>query len=201
MRMLLLIGTVVASGNLLAQDSLCNPCVDPRMRPGSGYPSVTPGRNVTAEELRSLGLVRAADMLAQLPNAAPRAESLSAPNPGPPLVHETVVAAPLESVWRAWTTNAGLSAWLAPVVDIDLRIGGTLRAAYDANAGLEGDTAVVNEILAFDPQRMLAFRVAQAPRDFPYADAVASMWTVGDRDTRAPADGSTDRDRPTLGDR
>jgi uncharacterized protein YndB with AHSA1/START domain len=93
-------------------------------------------------------------------------------------VHETVVAAPLENVWRAWTTNAGLSAWLAPVVDIDLRIGGTLRAAYDANAGLEGDTAVVNEILAFDPQRMLAFRVAQAPRDFPYADAVASMWTV-----------------------
>jgi uncharacterized protein YndB with AHSA1/START domain len=102
----------------------------------------------------------------------------AAPASFSPLVHETVVAAPLESVWRAWSTSAGLSAWLAPLVDIDLRIGGTLRVAYDANAGLDSDTAVVNEILAYDPPHMLAFRVVQAPRDFPFAAAVASMWTV-----------------------
>jgi hypothetical protein len=129
-----------------AQGSLCNPCIDPSIGgPGRSYGEAVGTRNITAEDLRALGLISAADMLSQgeirpegeqpfrvgetlsrlrLVQTAPAAPASSSP-----LVHETVVAAPLESVWRAWSTSAGLSAWLAPLVDIDLRIGGTLRVA------------------------------------------------------------------------
>lgn len=187
---------VVVLPSLAAAQSLCNPCVDPsvgwpRLYDNAGTASMT--KSVTADDLLRLGLVTAADMLAQVPSNLPfadqrnlvadrslfrlRAERLAARSePAPPLVHETTLAAPVESVWHAWTTNAGLSAWLAPRADINLRIGGKLRVAYDA-AGVFGDTAVENEILAYDPQRMLAFRVTQAPADFPHA-AAADTWTV-----------------------
>jgi hypothetical protein len=56
----------------LAQESLCNPCVDP--------PSTRPPRpdlrrtgstvTVTAEDMRQLGIIRVADLIAQLPAAA-----------------------------------------------------------------------------------------------------------------------------------
>ena len=37
---------------------------------------------------------------------------------------ETVVPATTESVWKAWTDPQELSKWIAPVVAIDLKIGG-----------------------------------------------------------------------------
>lgn len=96
---------------------------------------------------------------------------------GTPLVHEIVVAAPVANVWRSWSTSTGLSGWLAPLATIELRPGGTLRVSYDGS-GVDSATAVVNEILSFDPQRMLSFRVARAPSNFPHAAAVSAMWTV-----------------------
>jgi hypothetical protein len=36
----------------------------------------------------------------------------------------------------------------------------------------------VNEILAFEPERMLAIRVKQAPASFPNREALAGTWTV-----------------------
>src|SRR5690606_37572992 len=106
-----------------------------------------------------------------------RAERDAAQSEPPPLIHETILAAPIDNVWRAWTTSAGLSAWLAPRADADLRIGGKLRVAYDA-AGLFGDTAVEYEIMAYDRPRMLAFHVTRPPTSFPHTAALASMWTV-----------------------
>lgn len=176
--------------------SLCNPCVDPPLgapRQFHNVDSVSGSRSITAADMQRLGLVGAADMLAQLPSNV-RVEggfSLDAVlaeqgvvralvqlELAPPLIYETAVTAPVESVWRAWTTSAGLSAWLAPLADVELRIGGKLRVAFDPAAGLGGVTAVENEILAYDAPRMLAFRVKQSPASFPYVDAAAAMWTV-----------------------
>lgn len=183
-----------------AQGTLCNPCVDPGVgSPGQQFRNADPlsraTRTVTAEDMRRLGIVSAADMLRQLPQnvsaegqgnfelgatlAQTRAQQASAQTGlAPPLVYETIVTAPVESVWRAWTTSAGLTAWLAPLADVDLRIGGKLRIAFEVSTGLTGRTAVENEILAFDPPRMLAFRVKQSPPNFPYVDTAAAMWTV-----------------------
>lgn len=94
------------------------------------------------------------------------------------IVSERVIEAPVADVWMAWTTSDGLASWLAPHADTDLRLGGRMRTHYDP-AGVLGDPATIeNEILAFDPEHMLAIRVAKAPAEFPFREIVGSMWTV-----------------------
>jgi hypothetical protein len=52
-----------------AQESLCNPCVDPRLRPMRPFEFSSPGARsvVTAEDMRKLGVISVADMIRQLP--------------------------------------------------------------------------------------------------------------------------------------
>lgn len=95
-----------------------------------------------------------------------------------PIVAEGVVEAPVEAVWNAWATGEGLRSWLAPHADIDLRVGGLMRTNYDAQDALGGPGTIHNEILSFDPGRMLSIRVVRFPERFPFPQAVGSMWTV-----------------------
>ncbi len=76
----------------------------------------------------------------------------------PPLVHEAVITAPVRDVWEAFTTEKGRAAWLTPLNEVDLRIGGSILCHYDANGTLGDDGTVTLEILAFEPERMLTFR-------------------------------------------
>ena len=96
----------------------------------------------------------------------------------PPIITEGVVNASPSEVWRAWTTQDGLRLWLAPIADIDLRIDGLMRTNYNPNGNLGDDGTIENRILAFDPERMFAIKVAKAPKSFPFPNAVKNMWTV-----------------------
>ncbi len=58
---------------------------------------------------------------------------------------ETIVAAPVEAVWRAWTTPADIEAWNAASDDwhttaasVDLREGGTFSSRMEAKDGSAG---------------------------------------------------------------
>lgn len=95
-----------------------------------------------------------------------------------PIVAEGVVNAPVSEVWKAWTTSDGLNSWLAPHADIDLRIGGLMRTNYSADGSLGDAGTIENEIIAFDPERMLAIRVSRAPANFPFKGSIKAMWTV-----------------------
>ena len=95
-----------------------------------------------------------------------------------PIVVEGVVAAPVDTVWAAWTTDEGLRSWLAPHTDIDLRIGGVLRANYDSLGALGDPQTVEREILSFEPNKMLSVRVVKLPDGFPFVSTIRSMWTV-----------------------
>ncbi len=95
-----------------------------------------------------------------------------------PVVSEGIVDAPVDTVWAAWTTSAGLRSWLAPHAEIDLRIGGTMRTNYDARGVLGDRQTVGNTILSFEPRRMLSIKVAATPDGFPFATAIRHMWTV-----------------------
>lgn len=95
-----------------------------------------------------------------------------------PLIHEGVVEAPVDSVWSAFTTTAGLESWMAPHASFDLRIGGTMQSAYAKEATLGDASTIVNTVLAYEPQRMLAIKVAKAPAGFPFPNAIANMWSV-----------------------
>ena len=94
------------------------------------------------------------------------------------IIAEGVVNAPVSDVWKAWTTSAGLMSWLAPHADIDLRLGGLMRTHYKAEGALGDAGTIENEIIAFDPERMLAIRVSKAPADSPFKGSIKAMWTV-----------------------
>lgn len=94
------------------------------------------------------------------------------------IVTEGVIDAPVSDVWDAWTTTAGLAKWLAPHSDIDLRIDGLMRAAYDPEGTLGDASTIENRILAYEPLRMLTIRVVKAPTDFPFKERIGDMWTV-----------------------
>lgn len=95
-----------------------------------------------------------------------------------PVVSTGVVKASPSEVWKAWTTGEGLRSWLAPLAEIDLRIDGLMRTNYNPKGSLGDEGTIENRILAFEPERMLSIKVAKAPANFPFPNAVKSMWTV-----------------------
>ncbi len=94
------------------------------------------------------------------------------------IVAEGVVNAPVLAVWNAWATTDGLKSWLAPHVDIDLRVDGLMRANYDPKESLGDSGTIENRVLAYEPERMLSIKVSKAPDNFPFKAKIGDMWTV-----------------------
>jgi uncharacterized protein YndB with AHSA1/START domain len=91
---------------------------------------------------------------------------------------ETVIAASVADAWKAYTTKEGLEAWCVAHAEIDVRIGGLMRTHYDPAGKLGDEKTIENEILSFDPGRMLSIKVKKTPAGFPFPKAIKSMWTV-----------------------
>lgn len=129
-------------------------------------------------------LRRSAAALAACLAAAGAVAQTPASGPAPPasvsgpLVTEGFINAPVAQVWTLFTTAEGYKATGVDKAEVDLRVGGLIRSHYDPKGALGDPETIVNEILAFDPERMLAIRVKQPPASFPYRDAVGSTWTV-----------------------
>jgi uncharacterized protein YndB with AHSA1/START domain len=97
---------------------------------------------------------------------------------GEPQITEGFVNAPVAEVWRLFTTSDGFKATGATQAEVDLRVGGSIRSHYDPKGRLGDPETIVNEILAYEPERMLAIRIKQAPASFPYRGAIDGTWTV-----------------------
>ena len=102
-------------------------------------------------------------------------------------VNEGSVNAPIEDVWHVWSTSDGYKAVGVALADVDLRIGGIIRSRYSPGGSLGDPQTIENEILAYEPPRMIAFRIHKTPADFPFKDAWKHTWTVV---TLIPLDGS-----------
>ena len=73
------------------------------------------------------------------------------------LVHELELEASVEEVWKAYTTDAGWMAWAAPAAAVDLRVGGTIRTAYEGvTLGEEGTNTL--HILNYVPREVLTLK-------------------------------------------
>lgn len=94
------------------------------------------------------------------------------------VVSEGLVSAPVDSVWHAFTTSAGLESWMAPHASFELRIGGTMQTVYAPEGKLGDASTIVTTVLAYEPKRMLSTKVAKAPAGFPFPNAITNMWTV-----------------------
>lgn len=77
-----------------------------------------------------------------------------------------VLDAPLPRVWSHFTTNEGVSSWMAPVAEVDLRSGGTIRTNYDACGAIGDEGTITLNIVNFLPERFLILRAdLDAARD------------------------------------
>jgi uncharacterized protein YndB with AHSA1/START domain len=95
-----------------------------------------------------------------------------------PIEHTAVIDAVPSEVWRAWTTAKGVTSWMVPQADIDLRVGGVLRTRYDREGKLGDPGTIENLILSYDPERMISIKAVRTPESFPFKTAIKSMWTV-----------------------
>ena len=70
---------------------------------------------------------------------------------------EIVVKAPMDRVWQAWTTTAGVTSFGPPKAKIELAVGGAYEWYFvlDAPEGQRGSEGCT--VLSFVPQRHLAF--------------------------------------------
>lgn len=98
------------------------------------------------------------------------------------LVFEVQVPAPLDELWTAFTTSAGLSTWLTPNATVELRKGGEWTARFPGGATGGGT------ITDFTPKTRLVMS-AKAPPMFPHvaAERTRATWTfepVGEKVTR-----------------
>jgi hypothetical protein len=67
---------------------------------------------------------------------------------------------------------------MAPVVSLDFRPGGKWEASYDPKARLGDASNILNEVVTYLPQKMLAIRVVRTPPDFRHPEVAKSVWTV-----------------------
>jgi uncharacterized protein YndB with AHSA1/START domain len=93
-------------------------------------------------------------------------------------VNEGTVNAPINEVWKVWSTSEGYRAVGVALADVDLRVGGLIRSRYAADGTLGDEQTIENEILAFEPPRMIAFRIHKTPSNFPFKEAWKHTWTV-----------------------
>lgn len=78
------------------------------------------------------------------------------------LVQEFVVEASVSDVWNAYVTEEGWTSWSAPVVEIDLRAGGTIKSHYDPEAKIGDPDTIVLHIVNYVPERVLTLRAELA---------------------------------------
>src|ERR1043165_6794801 len=75
-----------------------------------------------------------------------------------PLVHEGILKAPPAEVWKVWSSGQGFKALGVAKAEVDLRVGGLIRSHYKPEGVLGDEGTIQNRIIAFEPERMIAFR-------------------------------------------
>lgn len=113
------------------------------------------------------------------PDPAPAPAHTPAHTPDEPLIHEGVIAAPIDRVWAVLSTPEGYKAWGVAQCEMDFRVGGLIRTHYNPKGVIGDQGTIEQQILAFEPGRMLAIRIHKVPSGFPFPDEVwRNTWSV-----------------------
>jgi len=105
------------------------------------------------------------------------APAIAAPDLGP-AVCEADLDAPVAKVWAVFTTDEGFKRLGVAKARIEFRVGGRMLSHYDPAGVLGDDGTIENTIMAYEPQRMVAFRVSRPPKGFPFPNAWQEVWSV-----------------------
>lgn len=122
-------------------------------------------------------LMHEGDRVAQPAAAAPATIAAVVADTSP-LVVEGVINAPPAEVWKVFSTPDGFKAFGVAQCDMDFRPGGLLRTHYNSKGVIGDEGTIQNRILAYEPERMIAFNIDKPPAGFPFPNAYKSVWSV-----------------------
>lgn len=80
------------------------------------------------------------------------------------LKQSMVVNADLATAWAHFTDAESVKRWMAPVAEVDLRSGGSIRTSYDPCASIGDPSTIRLNIVNFVPRRLLTLQ-AELPGD------------------------------------
>jgi uncharacterized protein YndB with AHSA1/START domain len=130
----------------------------------------------------ALSLAGAARADAAKADLAAVRDTSSVDQSGARLLQDTVtIHAPVHAVWRALTDQTAYRAWAAPVSFIDFRIGGAIEVAFEPEGKAGDPTNLKQQITAYVPERMIAFRnlaSAVGPPGFPVYPQLAIVMEL-----------------------
>jgi uncharacterized protein YndB with AHSA1/START domain len=93
-------------------------------------------------------------------------------------VNEGAVNAPVEEVWKLFSTSEGYKVLGPAQAEVDLRVGGVIRTRYRTDGPLGDPETIETLILAYEPPTMMATRIRRTPQSFPFKEAWKQAWTV-----------------------
>lgn len=96
------------------------------------------------------------------------------------LRHSGVIHAPASEIWKTFQTGDGIQKmWGVAKADVDFRSGGAIRTTYDAQGTLGDDGTIINQIVTFEPERVLVLK-SVAPKNAPdFIKAICETgWSV-----------------------
>ena len=123
-------------------------------------------------------------LLAVAPSFAAQAvkdTSYAAPDGSRVLRHEVVVRAPVAEAWAAFTTAEGWRSWAAPYTTRstpELALNSEFETSYNLKATPGDETNIRQRVLAYVPERMLAFQTTQSPKGFPFPNELPRVFSV-----------------------
>lgn len=82
------------------------------------------------------------------------------------LIQELTIKAPIDSVWKAYTTKKGWENWAAPLAEVNLRVGGFIKTNYNAQGKIGDSTTIITHIINYVPKRLLTLQ-AELTDNFP----------------------------------
>lgn len=94
------------------------------------------------------------------------------------LTMQATLNAPVQDVWAAFTTKDGIESWMVGKTDFDLKVGAVWHTSYNKTSTLDDESTIHHQLLAYDPQRMLADRTVKPPKGFLFPNAIGKTWTV-----------------------
>ncbi|MGS2727136.1 SRPBCC family protein [Psychroserpens sp. BH13MA-6] len=82
------------------------------------------------------------------------------------LIQELTVKAPIDSVWKAYTTKKGWENWAVPLAEVDLKVGGVIKTNYNEQGKIGDSTTIVTHIINYVPNKLLTLQ-AEITDNFP----------------------------------
>lgn len=92
------------------------------------------------------------------------AAPLFAAGPAQSIERDVVVSAPRAAVWKAWSSPEGAKTFFAPDARIELAPGGPYEIYFNPEMPTGSKGGESNEVLAFEPERMLLVTWNAPPR-------------------------------------